>query len=343
MDNESNMEVKEKKQTAGAQNRKPIWPMFLLGLGIILIAGLIAGYFVMVRAVGAASTNPTVITIAETLNYPAAKVDGKKISYSEFVNDLRALKIYSSHEQGLENSSEKELAGQVIARLILSEISQRLADRYEVELIDEEVDSASEFILANYESKEQADADTERLYGWNFDQYKERVLKPLMLDDKIYQYLAANYEDSENKYRSSEMIEVKSAHILFMTDEENQEQVKQDARQVLDRINQGEDFAKLAQEYSEDTASAVKGGDLGWMDPGMTVPEFEQALRDLNPGEISQELVKTDYGYHIIKVEDKRGVFDYESFVLDQVDESDIDINIDVEDPFQTENSDEQS
>ncbi|MDR2787509.1 MAG: peptidyl-prolyl cis-trans isomerase, partial [Candidatus Accumulibacter sp.] len=81
-----------------------------------------------------------------------------------------------------------------------------------------------------------------------------------------------------------------------------------EARHKLDglyeRIMHGEKFAELARLYSQD-GSATKGGDLGWLYPGDTVPEFERAMDALNPKEVSRP-VKTPFGYHLIEVLQRR-------------------------------------
>jgi len=99
---------------------------------------------------------------------------------------------------------------------------------------------------------------------------------------------------------------VKIAHILLEVEpsQETLDSAKARAQRVLDMINDGGDFAELAQEYSEDP-SAEAGGDLGYFGRGDLVKEFEDAAYALKIGEVS-DIVKTQFGYHIIKLEDKQ-------------------------------------
>ena len=82
-------------------------------------------------------------------------------------------------------------------------------------------------------------------------------------------------------------------------------QARTKAEDVLRRARAGEDFAKLAQEFSTDPGSKDKGGDLGWFGPGRMDPTFEKAAFALQPGQIS-DIVETQFGFHIIKLEEKK-------------------------------------
>ncbi len=117
--------------------------------------------------------------------------------------------------------------------------------------------------------------------------------------------LRAYYDQNISQYKVENRVHVE--HILFKTvgktDAEVAE-IRQKAEDVLKQAKHGANFEQLAQKYSEDDGSKAKGGDLGWIVEGQTVPEFQQAAFTLPKGALS-DLVKTQYGFHIIKVLDR--------------------------------------
>jgi len=120
--------------------------------------------------------------------------------------------------------------------------------------------------------------------GISESQYRE-ILRGQLLRDKVREQIVADVPTSGPQ--------VHARHILVKTEEE--------AKQARQRLLNGEDFAKVAEEVSTDTGSAKNGGDLGWFGLGKMVPEFEKVAFNQPIGEIS-EPVKSQFGYHIIEV-----------------------------------------
>jgi peptidyl-prolyl cis-trans isomerase D len=112
------------------------------------------------------------------------------------------------------------------------------------------------------------------------------------------------YNDNITQYQTPEQI--RASHILLKTEGKDDAAVRARAGALLEQAKAGADFADLAKKSSEDEASAPNGGDLDFFGRGRMVPEFDQAAFALKAGEIS-ELVKTQYGYHIIKLVEKKG------------------------------------
>jgi peptidyl-prolyl cis-trans isomerase D len=123
--------------------------------------------------------------------------------------------------------------------------------------------------------------------------------------------LQAYYNQHREEYRVQE--EVKVSHILVKTppagpdgkvDEKGVEEARKKAEDVLKQLKGGAKFEDLAKKYSDDPGSAKQGGELGWIGRGRTVPEFEKASFSQAKGQTS-DLVKSSYGFHIIRTEDK--------------------------------------
>ena len=120
------------------------------------------------------------------------------------------------------------------------------------------------------------------------------------------------YRDHRDAYRVPEQVKV--SHILIKTplpgadgkvDEKGAAEAQHRAQDLLKQIKSGAKFEDLAKKYSEDPGSAKEGGSLGWIGRGQTVPEFEKTAFSLPKGQTS-DLVKSSYGFHIIRVDDKQ-------------------------------------
>jgi len=119
------------------------------------------------------------------------------------------------------------------------------------------------------------------------------------------QALRRAYDEQRESFRVPERVHVR--HILIKTTGKQEKELpalRKRMDDILKQVKSGADFAELAKKNSEDTASAVKGGDIGWIARGQTVPEFEKAAFSLPVGQIS-DVITTTYGYHILRVEQK--------------------------------------
>lgn len=122
--------------------------------------------------------------------------------------------------------------------------------------------------------------------------YVHRAVQPKINEAKIKE----RYDQLAGKFKPQD--EVRARHILVKTEDE--------ANAVIKQLKGGADFAKLAEEKSTDKSSAKQGGDLGYFPHDAMVKPFADAAFAMKPGDISDKPVKSEFGYHVIKVEDKR-------------------------------------
>jgi peptidyl-prolyl cis-trans isomerase D len=139
---------------------------------------------------------------------------------------------------------------------------------------------------------------------------KRRVRFIAINADALAQKITVTPDEVEAKYKSTIQLystpeQVRASHILFKTEGKDEAAVKKTAEGVLARVKAGEDFAALAKKYSEDEGTKDKGGDLDYFGRGTMAKELEDAAFGMKPGETS-DLVKTVFGFHIIKVVDKK-------------------------------------
>ncbi len=238
----------------------------------------------------------------------AARVNGEEISASEL--DAQAERLVQQSPQMFEGPEGEARLLDFKRRLLESMIDNILvrqgAEERGIVVTDEEIDAQLEELKASFPSEDDfeialADANItlDALRQQIHDQLvTQRLMEELVGSDLVTKSdIDAYYEDHREDF--SQHATTRASHILFDPDD------KETAEEVLAEIKAGADFAELAEKHSKDPVSGAQGGDLGWSDPQQPfVPEFQAALDELEVGEIS-ELVETEFGWHIIIVEDK--------------------------------------
>ncbi|PIP78910.1 MAG: hypothetical protein COW85_02825 [Ignavibacteria bacterium CG22_combo_CG10-13_8_21_14_all_37_15] len=145
----------------------------------------------------------------------------------------------------------------------------------------------------------------ERGYDKNYemtaelDDYKKKVGVSYLLDKELV-------EPSIKRLYEQRRLELRVSHIMIRPDSTGDEGAKEKATAVLKRVLAGESFDSLANEFSADQYSKPKGGDIYYITAGLVVPEFEDAAYKTEVGKVYPEVVKTRFGYHIIKVTERR-------------------------------------
>lgn len=214
-----------------------------------------------------------------------AKIGSRKFTEGE-LNKIIGYYYDATQAKSLEQNLPQKLM--LIKNIVQGQV---IADKAREKGFDKRVDIAEQtkFVVNNHLGG---------LYIKN-----EVVGKIKLSDEDLENY----YKIHKEEFKIPEM--VKARHILLKVDagasEDLRKKAKEKAGEALKRLKAGEDFAKLAQEVSDDPGTKDKGGDTSFFAKGKMVPEFEKAAFALKPGALS-DLVETKFGYHIIKVEEKK-------------------------------------
>lgn len=322
--------MEEEKKSAGLSVQK----MFILGLLVVFVVAIIVLWTLEVKAIRNKSTNPMVVKVASIFDIPAVDVNGSKVAYADYVRDIQTIKkFYESSVPAESRPTEEEMSDQAISRLISNAMIKDLSKNYDIKVEEADIAKIKDQIVANFANEEAMLKDLKDKYGWTFEQYRENVVRPLLMEQKLAEAFSAGTDEANKKY---EIQQIRASHILFMvSDPAEDAKVKAEALAVLKRIKAGEDFAKLAGEFGSD-GTKEKGGDLGWFGKGQMVPEFETAAFALKDGELSKDLVKTQYGYHIIKKTGEKMARDFNAFMTDQLKAADIKFLVPIHNPFES-------
>lgn len=218
------------------------------------------------------------------------------------------------------NPNDPELRKQVLESLINERLMVTKAVEDSIAVMDEEINQSLDFMMQNLIQTYGSEKRVEDLYGMSVSRikknYREEVRKQLLVErlqqQRFMGVKCTNREVEEfySQYRDSIRAipaSVELAHIVkhIKPSADAKEEVKRLALRIRDSIIKGVDFAELAKRHSGDPGSASTGGDLGWVDKGKFVAEYERAAYELQPGETSQP-VESPFGFHIIQTIEKR-------------------------------------
>lgn len=205
----------------------------------------------------------------------------------------------------------------------------KLVDMIDHELFDEKYKSDEEEdksvkeqinqIKSSYEDEATFLNVIKQYFGVNSEKELEDMLRlEYKRNEAVEDYVKKDLSDKEieNYYNDNIYGDIKASHILVKPEvksdatdaekEKAEKKAKEETKKIINKLNKGEDFAKLAKEYSDDTATASKGGDLGYFNSDDMDENFWDAAKKLEKNTYSKEPVKSQYGYHIIlKVDQK--------------------------------------
>ncbi len=250
------------------------------------------------------------------LKDPVAVVNGEKITKEELDKALNEA-AQASGIKPEELTAEQKMEGyrQILDDLITDKLITKAA--VEVTVSDEEVNAEIAKLRGQFPTEEEFVAQLTAV-----GQTPEKVataLKKLLQQRKWVESQVGTSADvtdadvakfyEENKQEFEQPEQVKASHILFLTKPDDTEEASNaqlaKAKDAAAKAKKGGDFSALAKELSEEPGAKESGGDLGFFSKDRMVPEFSEAAFQLKPGDIS-EPVRTQFGWHVIKVEDKK-------------------------------------
>lgn len=228
--------------------------------------------------------------------------------------DLKTVMEPIFYSNGLQKLSDSEISSYestMLQYLVNMEVLYKGAEENNVEVTDDQVQQNYDQTISSINSEYNL-TEEEYLDKFNLteEKLKERIKKELMGATYLEQYSNVSEEEAKNYYEKNkdDYKQVRASHILisnYDTDnkevsDEQKKKNKETAEEVLKLALDGEDFASLAKEFSDDS-SASSGGDLGYFIEDDMVSSFSKAAFSLEDGEIYPEVVETTSGYHIIK------------------------------------------
>jgi peptidyl-prolyl cis-trans isomerase SurA len=233
---------------------------------------------------------------------------------------LQRATVLAQQQRGAVDARSPEFQREVLNSLIDNKLVLTRAREDSIVVGEAEVTAAVNRRLQQIIAQVGSEARVEELYGMPIERIRREardVIRQQLLEQAMMQRRFSGLKVSERDvqefyalYRDSlptvpEQVELEQIALKSRPSSEAKVAAKELATSLRDSLARGADFAALARAYSSDEASSAQGGDLGWVTPGMFVPQFERAVKSLGINDIS-EPVESDFGYHIIQLLDRK-------------------------------------
>ena len=257
------------------------------------------------------------ISEAQVIDRIVAKVNDEIITFSELEKVVFSMEKVNTGDESEKRRIFNKAKKNVLNKIIEQKLQLHYAKLNRLEASKNDIDNAIEDIKTKNNFSDELFKTTLEREGLTFkiyrDSLKQQITLSKVLNAEVRSRIKINEKEVEsyylkNKKKFLKPVEIKAYHIIFVVSDKDTKaksmKQKKKALRVLKLARKGDDFIELARTHSEGP-SKNSGGDLGWVKKGAMISSFEDAAFSLRKGEISG-LVKTDYGYHIIKVVDRR-------------------------------------